>query len=409
LGTKDYIDGVAGGGGVNDLGPFVDKDLITSPVGVLGNKYIMAGNGGNWAGGAVDDVAECTVAPNTWTFTTPTEGKHGWVTDEGIDYTFNGAIWVATGTLINHTTIQNIGVKTHAEIDVHINNILTNPHAVTKTNVGLGSVTDDAQLKRSANDFNGFGVKATPAVNDRILIEDSGDGLAKKYMLSGNLFDQKLKISSNDTVQDYLINKLIGTANRITLTEIGDGGDEDLQINIGTDLINTINKVHDESHTIVSHSDTTATGTELETLTNGSNADLLHVHLSGWYGSSTRIKIAPAEFLPNNSKEWKQVIENDGGSVVDSEGKITEFITVPIYIPTGYKATAYIVYSSANIVVEIFENNIANSSATSKGSGNANTEVNMTDVDTSVTNYLSIVVVDAGADVYGAYVTIAKI
>ena len=110
-----------------------------------------------------------------------------------------------------------------------------------------------------------------------------------------------------------------------------------------------------------------------------------------------------------NSKEWKQVIENDGGSVVDSEGKITELITVPIYIPTGYKATAYMVYSSANIAIEIFEDNIANSSATSKGSGNANTEVNMTDVDTSVTNYLSIVVVDAGADVYGAYVTIAKI
>ncbi len=35
---------------------------------------------------------------------------------------------------------------------------------------------------------------------------------------------------------------------------------------------------HAESHTIVSHSDTTATGPELETLTDGSNADSLHVH-----------------------------------------------------------------------------------------------------------------------------------
>lgn len=32
------------------------------------------------------------------------------------------------------------------------------------------------------------------------------------------------------------------------------------------------------AHTVASHSDTTATGTELETLTNGSNADSLHVH-----------------------------------------------------------------------------------------------------------------------------------
>jgi hypothetical protein len=35
---------------------------------------------------------------------------------------------------------------------------------------------------------------------------------------------------------------------------------------------------HNESHTVVSHSDTTATGTELDTLTDGSNADLLHDH-----------------------------------------------------------------------------------------------------------------------------------
>jgi len=36
--------------------------------------------------------------------------------------------------------------------------------------------------------------------------------------------------------------------------------------------------LHAESHTIASHSDTTATGTELETLTDGSNADALHAH-----------------------------------------------------------------------------------------------------------------------------------
>lgn len=35
---------------------------------------------------------------------------------------------------------------------------------------------------------------------------------------------------------------------------------------------------HAESHTVASHTDTTATGTELETLTDGSNADALHVH-----------------------------------------------------------------------------------------------------------------------------------
>jgi len=33
------------------------------------------------------------------------------------------------------------------------------------------------------------------------------------------------------------------------------------------------------SHTVASHNDTTATGAELETLTDGSNADLLHGHI----------------------------------------------------------------------------------------------------------------------------------
>lgn len=36
--------------------------------------------------------------------------------------------------------------------------------------------------------------------------------------------------------------------------------------------------LHPESHTIASHSDTTGTGAELNTLTDGSNADSLHVH-----------------------------------------------------------------------------------------------------------------------------------
>jgi hypothetical protein len=35
---------------------------------------------------------------------------------------------------------------------------------------------------------------------------------------------------------------------------------------------------HAESHTVASHSDTTATGAETETLTDGSNASALHVH-----------------------------------------------------------------------------------------------------------------------------------
>lgn len=55
----------------------------------------------------------------------------------------------------------------------------------------------------------------------------------------------------------------------------------DLQAEIDSDITTHAANAdihHTESHTVASHSDTTATGTELETLTDGSNADALHAH-----------------------------------------------------------------------------------------------------------------------------------
>ncbi len=80
-----------------------------------------------------------------------------------------------------------------------------------------------------------------------------------------------------------------------------------------------------------------------------------------------------------------------------------------VFIPTGYRATAFMINASANIAVELFESQIDDDTQVSKGSGNANTEVNITNVDSTTTNYLSIIIVEAGNDIYGGYVTIEKI
>ena len=51
---------------------------------------------------------------------------------------------------IDHQTLFGAATNTHSQIDSHISNVL-NPHATTATQVGLGNVTNDAQIK--ATDF----------------------------------------------------------------------------------------------------------------------------------------------------------------------------------------------------------------------------------------------------------------
>ncbi len=94
--------------------------------------------------------------------------------------------------------------------------LTNNPHSVTKTQVSLGNVTDDAQLKRAANDFSSFDQKDDPDESDLLLIEDQDDSGAKKYVAiedlpmgwhledasegesqtSSNTWQQKLRLST---------------------------------------------------------------------------------------------------------------------------------------------------------------------------------------------------------------------
>jgi len=54
-------------------------------------------------------------------------------------------------------------------------------HTHIPLEVGLNNVTDDAQLKREANDFSPFGEKVNTVPSDRILVEDSEDSFNKVW------------------------------------------------------------------------------------------------------------------------------------------------------------------------------------------------------------------------------------
>jgi len=90
-------------------------------------------------------------------------------------------VWLPT----SHEDLDNVGTNTHAELDSHVGS-QSNPHLTSKVTVGLGSVTNDAQIKRTP-DFTTFAEKTNIVDGDYILLEDSEDSEAKKFIQVGNL------------------------------------------------------------------------------------------------------------------------------------------------------------------------------------------------------------------------------
>ena len=85
------------------------------------------------------------------------------------------------------------------DLSTHAGIVTGNPHAVDASDVSLGNVTNDAQLKLANNDFGNFTLKGTPVAADRILIEDSAGGTyVKKYTTLTDLLGGSLGGSLGD-------------------------------------------------------------------------------------------------------------------------------------------------------------------------------------------------------------------
>ena len=123
------------------------------------------------------------------------------------------------------------------------------------------------------------------------------------------------------------------------------------------------------------------------------------------------IKILPRDFIPNEDGGTSKCLflDDDGTTGLKAGIADMELIAVVI-IPENYKATHVDIFdNSHNLVVNVFEMNVNASGQTSKGSGNANTTIDITDVNATATNYLAIEVVTTATSerVFGGTVTIA--
>jgi len=131
----------------------------------------------------------------------------------------------------------------------------------------------------------------------------------------------------------------------------------------------------------------------------------------GWHGSTTRVKLLPRDFIADDGGRPLSIDDTGAGlDVFFLESFSSNTTYASIEIPTGFKATHVKVNGSATDAIEVFEMQINSSSGVSKGTGNVGTEINITDVTSSTTNYLLINVDNAsGNEIYGGYVTIAAV
>ena len=128
------------------------------------------------------------------------------------------------------------------------------------------------------------------------------------------------------------------------------------------------------------------------------------------------IKLIPSDFMANddggNQKFGVGYVEAAGsGYGMRTANNATELYAF-VSIPEGMKATHVDIFDKNDLAIEVFEAQINATTMTSKGSGNCNTTLDITDVSSTATNFLVIEVVTTSATndkVYGGQVTIASI
>ena len=133
------------------------------------------------------------------------------------------------------------------------------------------------------------------------------------------------------------------------------------------------------------------------------------------YSSNTNtfgntIKVLPSDFMANEEAGATKTVQfvDNAASGLKPGNASTELLAF-VSIPEGMKATHVDVYAAQDLTMECFELNINASGLTTKGSGTTNTTLDITDVNSTATNYLMIIITTTATSdrVWGGQITIA--
>ena len=125
------------------------------------------------------------------------------------------------------------------------------------------------------------------------------------------------------------------------------------------------------------------------------------------------IKLLPSDFMANddggNTKFGVGYVDHAGSTFGMRAGNSATELFAFVSIPQGMTATHVDIFDKNDVAFEVFEIQVNATTMVSKGSGNCNTTVDITDVASTATNFLGIRVTTTTVNdkVYGGTVTIA--
>lgn len=211
------------------------------------------------------------------------------------DTTLHDHDGIAENTVARHEHTNKIELDKVTDGD-HDAIVAGNPHSVTQTEVGLSNVTNEAQVpltqKGAANGVASLGAdtKIPSAQLPALAITETHTAISEVAQLALTVQEGDVCVRTDENKSYIALNadnvdmgdwqELLTPTDSVTSVFGRAGTVAAVQDDYTHAQLSTIgaNDHHSESHTVASHSDTTATGAELETLTDGSNADALHAH-----------------------------------------------------------------------------------------------------------------------------------